>query len=961
MNASLLEALACPGCRHAYDVAPWPTMADRPATGTLRCRGCGVAVPLAEGFALFNEAFVPGEAWPWPDAEAMAARFFGDAAAYARFLEAKRLRPQVDAYAAFQPFNESTRALYPVLEVLRAALAPGDRILDTWGRTGWSGELLAALFPEQRIVSIWEGDANVLGYKGYRHWLGQGRRAANLEVVFASAEKPLPFATGAFAAVVGLDSLHRYGPLPFIPECLRVCRPDGVLVFPHVHMDNSRPDPYFDRGGTILHGRTWRRYFERLLADTPRQAFVLSERGLFADSQTPRVLHDDAETPDYNGLILIADRAWEGRTLPVWAGEPCRAGSRVVVNPVMRVDAATGAITTDRDAMAGGADHLLLRHPVYEERLAPLSGRVLTPEAHMVYHWACEGLSAGEIATRLSRPLAAVEADLRLLEAHELVMVTNVSEAMARLHHFYARQTVQTPLSEHRFANLWASFAGRYGDRPVLVADDGGAFGVAEVTQVVDALRGLYAARGLVAGEAIALWGDNHVESVCAFWAAMLSGLVTVVIDSALPAEAAEALWRRTGARLLITDAPRVSTLGPQDIPVVLLDPTGEVEPADPDAQLASWLAPHFDQTPPPPAEVGEETPAAVLFTSGSTGTPKAVVLSQGALYRSGRLLAEAYGWGPQDVLLSLGGFHAMSGLRNPCLAGFHAGATLLVASEAQRAQPLLAMAWSHEQQATVLSTVPAFLHRALVVRERLAPGALRQILCTGAQLPPSVQTEVEAAFGVPVFDYYGLTETCGVCVLTPPDEARGAPGSAGIGRPAGAIARIVDEHGAPVAPGAIGELWVHSGNLMVGYADQPDLSDAMIRDGWLRTGDSAHVRPDGQIVLLGRRDERIKTARGEILYAAELEVWLDGHPHVAEVAVVPYKDAHHDAQLAAFVVPAAGAAAEPGALQRAIADALGPHRAPAHLALVAELPRGSNGKILKSRLTEELHRVVHP
>jgi acyl-CoA synthetase (AMP-forming)/AMP-acid ligase II len=285
-------------------------------------------------------------------------------------------------------------------------------------------------------------------------------------------------------------------------------------------------------------------------------------------------------------------------------------------------------------------------------------------------------------------------------------------------------------------------------------------------------------------------------------------------------------------------------------------------------------------------------------------------------------------------------------------------------------------MAWSHEQQATVLSTVPAFLHRALVVRDRLAAGqmgALRQILCTGAQLPPSVQSEVESAFGVPVFDYYGLTETCGVCVLTPPGEAPGASGAipagasgipsgaSGIGKPAGAIARIVDEHGLPVAPGAIGELWVHSGNLMLGYADQPELTDAMIQDGWLRTGDLAHVRPDGQIALFGRRDERIKTARGEILYAAELEVWLDGHPHVAEVAVVPYMDAHHDAQLAAFVVPAAGAAAEPDALHRDLVDALGAHRGPARLALVAELPRGSNGKILKSRLTEELHRVVHP
>src|SRR5690606_37784862 len=99
-------------------------------------------------------------------------------------IDEKQRRGNFVLYAAFQPFNESTRALYPLLPLLRETLRPGDIILDTWCRTGYSAAWLAGLFTEQQVIALWEGYSNVLGYRGFRYWLHEGKRPANLHILF---------------------------------------------------------------------------------------------------------------------------------------------------------------------------------------------------------------------------------------------------------------------------------------------------------------------------------------------------------------------------------------------------------------------------------------------------------------------------------------------------------------------------------------------------------------------------------------------------------------------------------------------------------------------------------------------------------------------------------------------------------------------------------------------------------
>src|SRR5207244_10025301 len=126
-------------------------------------------------------------------------------------------------------------------------------------------EYMSSEFSEHQVISVWEAFSGLLGLKGFAHWLCAEKRRDNLDIIFHSPNNPLPFRDQTFTIVYGLDTLHRYRHIPLIPECLRVVNPRGVIVFPHNHLTNSQPVPYFDRGEEQMHGKEYEEYFGRLL------------------------------------------------------------------------------------------------------------------------------------------------------------------------------------------------------------------------------------------------------------------------------------------------------------------------------------------------------------------------------------------------------------------------------------------------------------------------------------------------------------------------------------------------------------------------------------------------------------------------------------------------------------------------------------------------------------------------
>ena len=953
MFESLNGLFACPSCRRALSLKRCG--ADAADFGWLACAPCATAVPVLRGFPHFGE-FLPLVGPPGAAALAKLDReLAGEPDAYRNFVAAAARRPSFDLYAAFAPFNEATRALYPLIEALRLHLSPGDLVVDVWCRTGWTGALLAGLFPEQRVVSLWEGPSNVLGYAGYRYWLGAAARPANWTIAFADPRKGLPFADGAAGLVHAADSLHRFAFEAFLGECLRVGRSEAALVFPHVHLANSEPDPFFDRGGEIRHGRIYRQWLDGALDGDKRRGLILSERALFAHAGR-RALADETDTADYNALIAVLKdpiaRADIGPAVHPWSDSDC-----LIPNPLISVDPASGQATYDPRALAGRADYLLGRHPVYAERLAErLPARLEGDDLRLLF-WArtASTMSLVEMRRRLDLDKASFNACIARLAWHEVAITALVGGAMARLQTFHATRRAHPPIGDHQFTTLWQGARARYGERPLLVSEDGSAFGWQEAEEILAPLAALLSANGVGPDRPLVILSTVCVEAILSIWAAWSLGAAVAPLDPIMTSAQLAELIGRLNPGLVLADRSMVG-LVPTG-PVLLCTEGPEDRPQDDTVAGVNLLADELARYPAAPfpslPAVEEGATAAILFTSGSTGRPKGVILSQGSLWRGAGALVEGLGWEQGDVLLSLGGLHTMSGLRNPCVAALVAGATIVLPDPRRASHPATLAEACRHWQVTLLAAVPALVGTVAAASRaqplRFAP--LRQIAVTGSALSLALQSEGERAFGAPIQVYYGLTETGGVCLVSPPGTARLADGDVGL--PAGALARIVDEGSHLVAPGEAGELQIYSGNLTLGYLGEAARTAALFDHGWLRTGDVARWGGQGHVVLLGRRDDQIKNRFGEIVHPAVIEAALCQRPDVAEAAVIGIGEGA-DLKLTAFVVPrTAGGTDWLADLRAGIIQMLGPRQTPDRFVEKSVLPRLSSGKLARLSLRE--------
>lgn len=967
MRPPALDALACPACR-----VPLRLQGSAPERGLLLCPRCGVGTPVLGGSPLFHEetAGVPEDLEAY--LAALEARALGDAAEHERFLRAKRRRPVFDAYAAFSPWNEAQRAIVPLLPLLREGLRPGDLILDLWCRTGWSGEWLAGLFPEQTVLAVWEGPKDVLGPRGFRRWLAPHWRRPNLEVLFTDPNDPLPFADGAFALVHGHDALHRYRLRPFLGECLRVARAGAPLVFPHVHLSNSEPEPFFERGERQLHGREYRRWLDQVLAGTEREGFVLSELGLFAAEREGRfVLRDDAETAHYNACVLVAPAAAEGRTLvaETLAAEPgpgalAPVDAVAVLNPLVDLDLSSGTARVNRGGLAGRVDELLLRHPVQEQRLAEALPERLELADRLVLYWALRLFPPDEVARRTGLPTSEVRARLAGLERAEVIRAASVSPAMGQLQTYYRCQRYQPRPDEPTLPWLWSRALLGGAERPFLVwAPDGSVFSYADADEIARRIARLVRER-VEPGERVLLPGAPHPEVVLAFWGVTLAGAVPAVIDPELGGEALDHALRLVAPRLAFalpgSPLAALASQDPPHAPRLACPCLGLGVEADapglpalfPAALAGEPLGPDALARPEPDA------PALVLFTSGSSGPPKGVVLAHRGLVASADLLDRTWGLRGDDRLFLAGRLHTMSGLRNACLTPLWSGGSLLLAPlEGQGPLAIMEAALAHG--ATVLNTTPAFLSAWLRMPEKVryfAAHRLRLLLCTGAALAPALREGFEALLRVAVCDYYGLTETCRLCAAVGPHPP-GAPLPAGIGHPVGAIALVVDEAGRELPPGAEGELVVHSEGLFLGYLEPEGRIDprGRIRAGFFHTGDLARRTPEGALELLGRRDRLLIDRHGENLAPEEVERALEALPGVLAAHAVPWTGPDLVPGLAALVVlrdaPVPEALEE---VRRAAAKVLPPARVPNTWLALERVPTGPAGK-WDPRLVQEL------
>lgn len=345
--------------------------------------------------------------------------------------------------------------------------------------------------------------------------------------------------------------------------------------------------------------------------------------------------------------------------------------------------------------------------------------------------------------------------------------------------------------------------------------------------------------------------------------------------------------------------------------------------------------------------------PAVYLPTSGSTGEPKIVVLSQATLQRSAELAVRCFQWRSGERLLNLAEPHTMSGLRNALVAAPLAGMSWLSSPPAQRRTLFELLDQIASLRPHRLVAAPMLLRQINLLGDRLdreALGSLKAVYCTGTDLDHDEVRCFHARFGLPVLNYYGLTETAGLCVSQSLDDW--TPNDRSIGRAVGCELRVLRADGATARVDEPGELQVLQPLPMRGYLDDAAATAARFDGPWLRTGDVARIDRHGRTFLVGRSDSFIKSLGTEKIHPREIETVLLRHPSIADAAACGLPARGGGERIAiALVARSSEAIASDHDLIDWVLQHLGPAFRPSQLEWVSEIPRGAHGKALRHEL----------
>ena len=446
---------------------------------------------------------------------------------------------------------------------------------------------------------------------------------------------------------------------------------------------------------------------------------------------------------------------------------------------------------------------------------------------------------------------------------------------------------------------------------------------------------------GVRPGDVVAwLCGNTH-ELLEAYYGVLLAGAVLLPLNIRLAGAELTSILDQAGAVVLFRHPDQPSPGAP--VPEVVLG----------DGFEAALARQSGDQLEPPPVDEG--SPAEIFFTSGSTGTPKGAVLTHRNLYLHAVHSALTNTISGDDVILHIVPLFHVNGWGTPhYLTGL--GGTHVMLPRFEPAEVLRLVA---THGVTRLFAVPTMI-RMLLDHPDLPSTDTSSLVGTsigGAPVSPQMLADVEAAFGCTAICGYGMTEASPTLTrsLDKPGEPPSAERRATTGLPIlGVDARVLGpgDVEVPWDGATIGEVCARSNHVMDRYLDAPEATAEVLRDGWLRTGDLAVVRPDGYLRLVDRRKDLIISG-GENIASPEVEHALAAHPAVREAAVVGRPDERWGEVPVAFVSLHPGATATESELIDHVRERLAHFKAPKAVTFVSDLPKGGTGKIDKPGLRQ--------
>ena len=449
----------------------------------------------------------------------------------------------------------------------------------------------------------------------------------------------------------------------------------------------------------------------------------------------------------------------------------------------------------------------------------------------------------------------------------------------------------------------------------LLAPDSGEIAGLSRsrIRELTAARAGGLAKLGVRAGDRVGLYAANSPEWILAYLAGQRLGAVMVPFNPA---------YRSAEVEHILTDADPILVLADAERRAL-------VEPLRPVVELGTIPL----EEPPPIPPLDAESPALIIYTSGTTGRPKGALLDHGNLLAQARGAIEAWAWTEADRLvhaLPLFHLHGLAmGLHGSLLSG--SSMTLVAFDPATVVAEL-------NSGGSMFFGVPAMYQRLCEHLETQPAelGGVRLFVSGSAPLPPELFRRCESLLGQQPLERYGITE--GGIVVSNPYQGPRRPGRVGFPLP-----------GVEVRLGEQEEILLRGGQVFSGYwRNEAATADSFI-DGWFRTGDLGEIDGDGSLAIRGRIKELIISG-GFNVYPREVELVLEEHPGVSEVAVVGVPSERWGEEVTAFVVPTG----TPPAAEELIAFAqerLAKFKCPREVRFLTELPRNAMGKVLRSQL----------